>query len=213
MRIIPTTLLAGVASVALAGSVAAHTLTVRLPDGTTEQINYAGSVEPQVSFVPATSVPATSIQAPELAFGPNSPFALMQQISAEMDRETAAMMQQMQQLQAAAFQPMGGIGQPLSVAMTNLPRGAESYSFVSTLSPAGACSESMEITSTGPGHKPQVVTHRSGNCGAVGATAPTAIAAPDETPATPPAQPHARTYQASVAGNPAYRGMLHAVSW
>lgn len=210
MRILPTTLLAGVASVALAGSVAAHTLTVRLPDGTTEQIDYSGNVAPQVSFVPATSVAA-----PDFAFGPNSPFALMQQISAEMDRETAAMMRQMQQLQAVAFQPLpeGAGGQPLAVDMTALPRGAETYSFVSTLSPSGVCSQSVEITSSGPGAKPQVVTHRSGNCGAVGATAPTNAAAPDETPATIPAQPHAQTYQASAAGNPAYRGMLHAVSW
>jgi hypothetical protein len=208
MRIIPTTLLAGVASVALVGSVAAHTLTVRLPDGTIEQINYAGNVEPQVSFVPATIAAE-----PDMGFGPNSPFALMQQISTEMDRETAAMLQQMRQLQAAAFQPMPGIGQPLSVDMTNLPRGVESYSFVSTLSPGGACSESIQITSTGPGQKPQVVTHRSGNCGTMGASAPTKVAAPDETSATIPAQPRVQTDQASAVGNPAYRGMLHTVSW
>lgn len=208
MRILPTTLLAGVASVALAGSVAAHTLTVRLPDGTTEQIDYSGDVAPQVSFVPAASAAA-----PAWAFGPSSPFALMQQISAEMDRETAAMMRQMQQLQVDALQPGPGSGQPLAVDMTNLPRGAESYSFVSTLSPGGVCSQSMEITSTGPGQKPQVVTHRSGNCGTVGAPAPTNAAAPDTTPATIPVQPRVQTYQASAAGDPAYRGMLHPVSW
>ena len=38
MKIFSTTLLAGIGSVALAGAVAAHTLTVRLPDGTAEHI-------------------------------------------------------------------------------------------------------------------------------------------------------------------------------
>src|SRR5579884_2489401 len=94
-KILPTTLLAGVASLALAGTVAAHTLTVQLPDGTTEHIDYAGDVAPQVSFVPAQTTPAS-----DWAVGPNSPFALMQQISLQMDREADAMMRQMQEIAA-----------------------------------------------------------------------------------------------------------------
>lgn len=206
MRIVPTALLAGVASIALAGIAVAHTLTVRLPDGTTEQIEYSGNVAPQVSFVPAASVAA-----PDWAVGPDAPFALMQQISAEMDRETAAMMRQMQ---AMAAQPLlTAAGQPIAISATNLPRGAESYSFVSTVSPNGFCSQSMQITSNGPGRKPQVVTHRSGNCGPAGAAGATNAAAPDETPATMPAQPRADTYHASAAGNPAYARLFHQASW
>lgn len=206
MRIVPTTLLAGVACVALAGIAVAHTLTVRLPDGTTEQIEYSGNVAPQVSFVPTASVAA-----PDWAAGPNSPFALMQQISAEMDRETAAMLRQ---IQAIAMQPLPTADQPIAISASNLPRGAESYSFVSTVSPNGFCSQSMQIISNGPGQKPQVVTHRSGNCGpAAGTSATNAAAAPDETPATMPAQPRTDTYRASAEGNSAYARMFHQASW
>lgn len=213
MRIIPTILLAGVAAVALAGTAFAHTLTVQLPGGATEYIHYSGDVAPQISFA-ATSIAASpSWDFGARDFGPGSPFAFMQQISAEMDREAAAMMNQMDQLQSVALRQAASGGQPLAVAMTNLPPGAQSYSFVSTLSGNGVCTQSMQITSQGPGQKPQVVTHSSGNCGAMGATAPTNVAAPDESPVTMPAQPQTRTYQASAAGNPAYRGMLHAASW
>jgi len=39
------------------------------------------------------------------------------------------------------------------------------FSYVSTLSSNGACARSAEITSTGNGAPPRVVTHSSGNCG------------------------------------------------
>lgn len=218
MRIIPTTLLAGVAAVALAGTAFAHTLTVQLPGGATEYIHYSGDVAPQISFgtTPIAASPSRDFGVRDFGvrdFGPGSPFAFMQQISAEMDREAAAMMSQMNQLQSVALHQMANGGQPLAVAMTNLPPGAQSYSFVSTLSGNGVCTQSMEITSQGPGQKPQVVTHSSGNCGAIGAAAPTTIAVPDESPATIPARPQAQTYRANAAANPAYRGMLHAASW
>ncbi|HVA15889.1 MAG TPA: hypothetical protein VNF99_21770 [Stellaceae bacterium] len=208
MRIIPTTLLAGIGSLALAGAVAAHTLAVRLPDGTTERISYAGKVAPQIAFVPAAALPNSyqSLFAPAIA--PNSPFALMQQISAGMDRQAATMLRQ---AQALAAQPSAGLG-PITVDMSRLPQGAQGYSFVATLTPGGACMQSMEIIATGPGRAPQVVSHRSGNCGTLSG-APATVAAPDEAPAAGPAQHHARIYQASTAGNPAYRGMLHAASW
>jgi hypothetical protein len=208
MRIIPTALLAGVAAVALAGTAFAHTMTVRLPGGATETITYSGNVAPQIAFGP-TPIAAS----PDWAFGPASPFAFVQQISAEMDRQAAAMMNQMNQLQAVALRQMANGGQPIEVNMTNLPPGAQSYSFVSTLSGGGACTQSMQIISNGPGRKPQVVTHSSGNCGPMGVTAPTNIAAPDESPVTAPAEPRTQTYQANAVGNPAYRGMLHAASW
>jgi hypothetical protein len=200
MKIIPTTLLAGVACAALAGTVAARTLTVQLPDGTTEHIDYAGDVAPQVSFVPA----------PAAAMDPNAPFALMQQISAQMDRDADAMMRQMQQI---AAQPLAGPGQPIPIDMTKLPPGTQSYSFVSTLSPSGACSQSTEIIAKGPGQKPQVITHRAGNCGAVVGGATTHIAAPDRVPAIQPAAPQTQTYQAKAIDHPDYRRMFREASW
>jgi hypothetical protein len=208
MRIVPTALLAGVASVALAGIAFAHTLTVQLPGGATENITYTGDVPPQISFGP-TPIAAS----PDGDFGSSSPFTFMQQISAEMDRETAAMMRQMDQLQAIALRPMANSGQPLEVDMTNLPRGAQSYSSVSTLSSGGVYTQSIQITSNGLGQKPQVVTHSSGNCGVAAAPSATNAAAPDIAPATAQAQRQAQSYQANAADNPAYRGMLRAASW
>ena len=221
MKILASTLLSGVASLALVGTVAAHTLTVQLPDGTTEHIDYAGDVAPQVSFVPnraATSAAPQTITAQTIdeAFGPNSPFALMQQISAQMDRDADAMMRQMQQISA---QPLAGPGQreggqPIQIDMTKLPPGTQSYSFVSTLSPSGACSQSTEIIAKGPGQKPQVITHRSGNCsGVTTAGAATTATTPDQRPAAQPAQPQAPTYQANAIDHPDYRRMFREASW
>jgi len=210
-KIVPATLLAGVASVALVGTVAAHTLTLQLPDGATEQINYSGDVAPQVSFTPAQAAPAAAPQTMDWAFGPQSPFALMQQIAAQMDRDADAMMRQMQEI---AAQPLAGPGQPIQIDMTKLPPGTQSYSFVSTLSPRGVCSQSTEIIAKGPGQKPQVITHRSGNCDAVASAGPTTtIATPDQTPATQPTQPHVQSYQAKVIDHPDYRSMFREASW
>ena len=220
MRIFPTallatTLLTGVASVALAGTVAAHTLTVQLPGGATEQIDYAGDVAPQVTITPA---PATqpAAQTMDWAFGPSSPFALMQQIAAQMDRDADTMMRQMQDI---AAQPVAGPGQPIQIDMRQLPPGTQSYSFVSTLSPSGVCSQSTEIIAKGPGQKPQIITHSSGNCGAPGnGAAATNAAAPDTAPAVQPAQPQGQSYQARFhqappSDHPDYRSMFREASW
>ena len=206
MTIFPTTLLAGVASVA-AGTVAAHTLTLQLPDGATEQITYAGDIAPQVTITPASASPAAA----DWAFGPQSPFALMQQIAARMDRDADAMMRQMREV---AAQPLTGPGQPIPIDMSKLPPGTQSYSFVSTLSPSGVCSESTEIIARGPGQQPQVITHRSGNCGAAAhGDATSKIAVPDRTPVTQPAPPRIPTYQANAIDHPDYRSMFREASW
>lgn len=214
-KILPAALLAGVASTAFAGVVAANTLTVQLPDGATEQITYSGDVAPQVSFTPPPTAPAA--QTIDWASGPPSPFALMQQVAAQMDRDAAAMMRQMREI---AVQPMAGPGQPIQIDMTKLPAGTQSYSFVSTLSPSGVCSQSTEVIAKGPGQKPQVITHRSGNCGAAGPFGKSSegggastVAAPDQTPATQPAQPRVQTYQAKAIDHPDYRSMFRQASW
>ncbi|HWE73837.1 MAG TPA: hypothetical protein VG328_11805 [Stellaceae bacterium] len=217
MRILSATLLAGVASTALAGTVAAHTLTVQLPDGTLEQIDYAGDVAPQVSFVPSQAAPQSiATQTIDGTFGPNSAFALMRQISAQMDRDADAMMRQMQQIStqplAGPGQPEGG--QPIQIDLTKLPPGTQSYSFASTLSPSGACSQSTEIIARGHGQKPQVITHSSGNCGAATtAGGATTIAAPVQAPVAQPAPPPASRYQANAIDHPDYRRMFKEASW
>jgi hypothetical protein len=203
-KIFSVALLAGVASTAFAGAVAANTLTVQLPDGATEQITYSGDVAPQVSFTPTQAAPAA-----DRAFGPQSPFALMQQIAVQMDRDADAMMRQMQEI---AAQPLAGPGRPIQIDMTTLPPGTQSYSFVSTLSPSGVCSQSTEIIAQGSAQKPQMITHRSGNCGGVGLDgAARNVAAPDQTPA--PGQMPTETHQAKAIDHPDYRSMFREASW
>ncbi|HEV2336924.1 MAG TPA: hypothetical protein VGS13_15575 [Stellaceae bacterium] len=163
MRNLRTLLLAGVAASAigfsgavLAQSANTHVLTVRLPDGGLAQIRYTGDVPPHIAFSNVASVPMPAL------FGPDSPFAALDRISAEMDREAAAMFAQADALAAQAQS-----GQSTEAAARSLPPGSQSYTFVSTMSGNGVCTRSVEITARGDGAPPRVVSHSSGNCGAM----------------------------------------------
>ena len=138
-------------------------MTVRLPDGGVERIFYTGDTPPQVTF-PAPSPVAYAAD----------PFVIMQRISAEMDRESAAMMGQADAMMVdpMATAPLGTPDRLMTVNLGDLPAGARGYSFVSTMSGNGVCSRSVQITSRGDGAKPTVVTHTSGDCAAVPADHP-----------------------------------------
>jgi hypothetical protein len=121
-----------------------HVMMVRFPNGTVERIEYVGDVPPRVVLAPqAVAVPM------------ENPFAMLQRMS------------------AALFQTMGPIGGLTEAARGQVPAGAHSFSFVSTLSGSGVCSRSMSITYPGNGAQPLVVSHTSGDCGPA-ATAPAA---------------------------------------
>ena len=163
-------LLAGLASVAVAGYAGfaragapdVQTMTVQLPGGGVEQIEYTGNVAPQVSFSPDT-------------LGQPDPFAALAQLSAEMDQQAAAMMNAMD---AMAGSPLGQPDALVPAALGGMP-------------PGSACLQSIEITSLGNGRPPQVVERSSGNCGGgqLGVGAP-AGALPAALPAAPePAAP------------------------
>jgi len=181
MRITRTLLIAGVAAAAIAGVATAaalntHTLTVRLPDGGVERIVYTGNVAPRVEVAPAgASLPV--VWAAQPGFDETA-FAAMDRISAQMDQEMAAMFRQADALQARALSGPDGL---TTASTADLPAGAQSFSFVSTMSGAGVCSRSVEITSTGQGEKPRVVRQTSGNCGP--STAPTMSRSLDTAPA------------------------------
>ncbi len=167
MRNLRTVLLAGVAasvigisSAALAQSSNTHLLTVNLPGGGVAQIHYTGDIPPQVVFSNGAPLDAWAPM-PALS-GPDAPFAMLDRISAEMDREAAAMFARADALAAQAQS-----GQLNEAAARNLPPGSQSYSFVSTISGNGVCTRSVEITSQGNGAAPRVVSHSSGNCGAM----------------------------------------------
>ena len=166
MRIIPTALLAGVGSLALIGAAFAHTPTpthhvsIRLPNGAVEEIEYSGNIAPHISFRQAPAI-QTAYPSPFAMFGPNSPFAAMERISAEMNREAAQLMQQVNAIAAA---PLPGPGRLMSADARNMPPGAKGYSFVATLSPNGVCTQSREIITAGPGKAPRMISRSSGSC-------------------------------------------------
>jgi hypothetical protein len=151
MPILRTALLAGAAAIfglsgmALAQTPNTHLMTVQLPGGGTAQIRYVGDVPPQVIVSSGPSM-----------VGPASPFAMLDRISAAMDGEAAALFRRAEALAS------GGLTE---AAMRNLSPGTRGFSYVSTMSSNGACTRSTEITSTGNGSPPRVVTHSSGNCG------------------------------------------------
>jgi hypothetical protein len=195
MRILPTALLAGVAAIAIGFSGAAfargpqiHVMTVQLPDGGVARIRYTGDVAPRISFGEApVSAETPPLSAP--LFGPGSPFAALDRISAEMDREMSAMLGQAAALSAAAQS-----GRLATTALRGLPPGSTGFSFVSTMSGNGVCSQSLQITSTGNG-PPHIVRHSSGNCGTAGPGAFRAFSPPATAPVPvwikAPAQPYA----------------------
>ncbi len=173
MRIVPTVLLAGIGSLVVAGAAVAqnlHTMTVRLPDGALEKIQYSGATPPQVEIVPAPIAFGFG-EAPVWTAMPPAPFTDVQRIMADADREAAAMWQQAQSL---ASMPFPGANGPISIDVANAPPGTRIYEFSSTDSGNGVCTQSTEITSVDPNGQPHVVSRRSGDCGgtsnAVGAT-------------------------------------------
>ena len=144
----------GFAGIAVAQTAQTHVMTVRLPGGGVEQIRYVGDTPPPIYI---NDGPAVVAAMPSL-FGPDSPFAEMERISAAMDREADRMFRE---AAAVAANPAA----LTTAALDSQPAGAHEYSFVSTVTGNGACSRSVEITSQGNGAPPHVVTHTSGNCG------------------------------------------------
>ncbi len=211
MRKIRTALLAGVAAVALTGLAGAamaqgpavHVVTIALPGGGVEEIHYTGDVAPQIVFAPGPS--GISAWAPMPAmFGPNSPFAAMERISAEMDRQAAGLLRQAEML---ANEPGYGVGPLGEAAFGNLPAGSRGYSFIATMSGNGVCSRSMTITSQGNGAAPRVVTRNSGDCGSAAGGAGS-VAAP-----MAPAPPHRPdVIEANAAGAPPYLGLVRPIA-
>ena len=134
----------------------------RLPAGRVgvERIFYTGDTPPQVTLPAASPVAYAA-----------DPFVVMQRISAEMDRETAAMMGQADAMMVdpMATAPLGAPDHLMTVNMGDLPTAARSYSFVSTMSGNGVCSRSVQITSRGDGARLTVVNLHilHGNCAAV----------------------------------------------
>ena len=208
MRVLGTALLAGVAAVAIgfpgaatAQSPSTHVMMVRLPGGGSAEIRYTGDVAPQVVFSHAPAAVGAPLLMPSL-FGPQSPFAMLDRISAEMDRRAAAMFRE-----ADALATQARSGQLTEASLRNLPPGSQSYSFVSTMSGSGVCTRSVEITSMGNGAPPRVVSHSTGNCGP-SASAPGSV----NLPAAPPLAKRPDLVLTKAGGAKPYAGMVRQVA-
>jgi hypothetical protein len=184
MRRFKTALFAGVAALAILGPASAqtaHVMTAALPGGGVAEIHYTGNIPPKV--VIGQAPPAFAAWSPAASFfGPDSPFAMMERISAEMDRQAAATFRRAELLAGEARS-----GQPIETGFVNLPAGSNGYTFISTMSGNGVCTRSVEITAQGNA-QPNVVSHSSGNCGPA-ASGSTGAATLPRAPAHPAKQP------------------------
>lgn len=162
-KLLRTAVLVGAAAIATAGTAIAaandnRVMTVDLPDGSLARIDYQGDVAPKVTVQPAIRFVPVGFADPAVT----APFALLDRIAADMDRQVNAMVQQTRMLEAAAAS-----GATLDwAALGNLPAGTVSYRFVSTRSGNGACRRSVQVTSLGADQQPKVVSSSSGDCDA-----------------------------------------------
>jgi hypothetical protein len=192
-------LVSAVVAIGLAGGAAAavvnhtHVLTLRLADGTREQIFYVGDTPPQVRMQPVQGAFA-AFPAAAGPFGYDPAFAELQRLSAQMDREAAAMLTAPMLGGPVLGSPMlSGSGGLMTVDLGKLPPGVHGYSMVSTMSGGKVCTRATEYGAADGSGAPREVTRVSGDCGASAAPAPRAVA-PTASARTPaPRDPGARS--------------------
>lgn len=192
MRPSRTLALAGIATLAIAGTALAagaeklHTMNVALPDGSVAQVHYAGDVAPQIVMQPA-AMPVALL--PQEA---DDPFLALDRISAMMDAQADAMFAQ---ARAAATQSTAppGVARTAATTGTNAataPQGSVSYSYVSSTSANGGCTQSYRMTSFAPNEAPKVETSQSGDCHNVAPLVPAGLTTkPAPAKPTPAAAP------------------------
>jgi len=137
---------------AAAKDAAMHTMTVQSPDGGTVTIRYSGDVAPKVAFGSAPQVVGFT--------GYDSPFAMMQRISSEMDRRMAAMMSQTNAMMAH----LPDTSPTIPANFWNMPMNMPGLSAIAAGGKGAFCMKSVEITSSGDGKSPHVTTHTAGDC-------------------------------------------------
>lgn len=187
MKRIPQLLCAGaavavlVATAALADNI--HHMTVATPDGGQARIDYVGDRAPTVRFLTPEMV---RDRMPVPVWSPFAEMehisAMMDAMSADMDRQMAATLYQARQMTAM---PAPG---PNSADLRSLPTGTQSWSVTTISNGKDVCTHAVRIVSTGQNAKPQVVSNTSGDCNAVpltGTPGATAIKAVVPRPAEP----------------------------
>jgi hypothetical protein len=212
MRITRIACLTGVAAAVLAGyaslaqaltpQIQTHVLTLRLPDGRIEQVRYVGDVPPTVT--PGSDPVAAS-------FEPMSAFAMMDRISAAMDRQAEALLRSIDTARNNTGPNNTGPNNtgpnntgPNNTGPGNTGPGVGGFGLIPAMSGPGVCMRSVQITYTGNG-QPHVVSQTSGDCGPAGGQA---------TPATlpnPPAPKPAPNLVEAKNTTP-WQPLLHVVS-
>jgi len=175
MRFVRTAIVAAAASAALAGAAFAarersDIMLVALPDGTVHHVEYREQAPPRLLLVPISAPPDLF----EAAFGPGSPFAEMERLSALMAAQSQAMLRDATALQGAV---PAGTGK--GIVMTDArgePVGVMHYSFISSSTSADGCTRTIRYSSDGgdatQANPPQVIRTSSGSCGAAPQAAP-----------------------------------------
>ena len=162
---------AGAGALLLAGSVAfaadrpaVHDITIQLPGGGVERVQYTGDVAPKIVFdapaEPFWTVPTDWTRS----------FAAFDALDAAMDRQMDAMLRQVQALQAATV-TNGALN---NAALRDLPPGTSSYTWISTTNGVRSCTRTVQVRASENGGKPQVVSQTSGDCGGDHSAAPVA---------------------------------------
>lgn len=170
-------ILGGYAGLAEAKQPDTHTLSIQLPNGQIEHIRYSGDIPPAVIVSPASSA---------VLFDPVSTFGMLDQISAAMDSQVAALFQD---LNAMTESNTGGLGVIPALSGPG----------------TGVCMRSVQITYMGGGQAPHVVSRTSGDCGPAGGEATTAHS---------PRAPEKNTAPdiVRVKSTHPYQGLVHPIS-
>lgn len=181
-------LIAGFVGIAAAGTAMAaaaemHTMQVALPDGGVAQISYSGNVAPRVVVAPADMRQMTLAEPAEASLF--APFAEMERISALMEQRHQMMLQRIAAMQRQAeAMAASSLHMPQGMVMTgDMPAGTVvHYSFYSSTTGNGGCTQSVEWRSDGSGQQPQMIRTSSGDCDGVDRAAPSSVIATSATP-------------------------------
>ncbi len=204
------TMLAGAASFALVAIMPAaaaadgqtHTLTLQLPTGDIERIEYTGDVAPQVvvSPPPAVATPPALMAAPMWDQSFAASYARLAHMAAILNAQEAAQEAVMARIAASALP---------ATMLEALPAGGVTY--ISTYVSDGACTRTTQITYGGDGMAPRTMSDTSGDCGAApAARAPTQVRQPAARHHTAPS---ARLIEARATGAHPASGLLHEAVW
>lgn len=182
MRKIRTAVLAGVVGLVAVGTAMAashdkHLLNIAMPDGSIAKIEYQGDVAPRVMVTPAetVAVPIALFEPFAVSAFDTEPFAALDRMAAQMDREMNAVIRQAAALQQA--QPLSPDGKLDMAAFGKMPAGTIHYSFVSTSSGNGTCNRTVQMTYYGQGQQPKILQTSSGDCKGMPDVTPAAASA------------------------------------